>query len=138
AMLLGPVFGAAADRWSRRRCMVIADVLRCGAFIGIGFADSIELTLALALVAGCGTGLYAPAALASLPGLGGARRLPAAPSVYGAIADLGFAAGPALAAVVLLFSSPESLTIANGGTFGISALVLARLRFGETLVSVEA
>ena len=138
AMLLGPVFGAAADRWSRRRCMIIADVLRCGAFVGIGLADSIELTLALALVAGCGTGLYAPAALAALPGLVEPRRLPAATSAYGAIADLGFTAGPAIAAAVLLVSSPESLTIANGVTFGISALVLAWIRFGETPASVEA
>jgi MFS family permease len=138
AMLLGPVFGAAADRWSRRRCMVIADLLRFGAFVGIGLADSIELTLALALVAGCGTGLYAPAALASLPGLVEPRRLPAATSVYGAIADLGFTAGPALAAVVLLFSSPETLTIANGVTFAISALVLGRLRFGEAPAGLEA
>jgi MFS family permease len=138
AMLLGPVFGAAADRWSRRRCMVIADLLRFGAFVAIGLADSIELTLALALVAGCGTGLYAPAALASLPGLVEPRRLPAATSVYGAIADLGFTAGPALAAVVLLFSSPESLTIANGVTFAISALVLGRLRFGEAPLGLEA
>jgi MFS family permease len=138
AMLLGPVFGAAADRWSRRRCMILADVLRFGAFVGIGLVGSIELTLALALVAGCGTGLYAPAALASLPGLVEPRRLPAATSVYGAIADLGFTAGPAIAAAVLLFSSPESLTIANGVTFAISAVVLAGLRFGETPVSVEA
>jgi len=138
AMLLGPVFGAAADRWSRRRCMILADILRFGAFVGIGFAGSIELTLALALVAGCGTGLYAPAALASLPGLVEPRRLPAATSVYGAIADLGFTAGPAIAAAVLLVSSPESLTIANGVTFAISAVVLAGLRFGETPVRAEA
>jgi MFS family permease len=39
---------------------------------------------------------------------------------------------------VLLVSSPESLTIANGVTFAISALVLARLPFGETPVRVEA
>jgi MFS family permease len=138
AMLFGPVFGAAADRWSRRRCMIIADVLRFGAFVGIGLVDGIGVTLALALVAGCGTGLYAPAALASLPGLVEPRRLPAATSVYGAIADLGFTAGPALAAVVLLFGSPESLTIANGLTFAVSAVVLARLRFGATPASVEA
>jgi MFS family permease len=138
AMLFGPVFGAAADRWSRRRCMIIADVLRFGAFVGIGLVDGIGVTLALALVAGCGTGLYAPAALASLPGLVEPRRLPAATSVYGAIADLGFTAGPALAAVVLLFSSPESLTIANGLTFAVSAVVLARLRFGASPASVEA
>jgi MFS family permease len=131
AMLFGPVFGAAADRWSRKACIVIADLLRFGAFVGIAFVDSIELTLLLALVAGCGTGLYTPAALASLPGLVRPERLPAATSVYGAIADLGFTVGPAAAALVLLFGSAEQLTLLNGVTFGISAVVLARLAFGE-------
>jgi MFS family permease len=132
AMVFGPVFGAAADRWSRKACMIIADVLRFGAFVGIAFVDGIELTLVLALVAGCGTGLYTPAALASLPGLVRTERLPAATSVYGAIADLGFTVGPALAALVLLFGNAEQLTLLNGITFGISAVVLARLAFGKT------
>jgi hypothetical protein len=136
AMLFGPVFGAAADRWSRKACMVIADLLRLGAFVGIAFVDGIELTLLLALVAGCGTGLYTPAALASLPGLVRPERLPAATSVYGAIADLGFTVGPAVAALVLLFGSAEQLTLLNGVTFGISALVLARLAFGQAPVAV--
>ena len=30
AMFLGPVFGAVADRWSRRTCMIVADVMRVG------------------------------------------------------------------------------------------------------------
>ena len=137
AMLFGPVFGAAADRWSRKACMIIADLLRFGAFVGIAFVDGIELTLLLALVAGCGTGLYTPAALASLPGLVRPERLPAATSVYGAIADLGFTVGPALAAVVLLFGSAEQLTLLNGATFGISAVVLARLAFGQAPAAVE-
>jgi MFS family permease len=137
AMLLGPVFGAAADRWSRKACMVIADLLRFGAFVGIAFVDGIELTLVLALVAGCGTGLYTPAALASLPGLVRPERLPAATSVYGAIADLGFTVGPALAALVLLFGNAEQLTLLNGVTFGISALVLARLAFGQAPPAAE-
>jgi predicted MFS family arabinose efflux permease len=136
-MLLGPVFGAAADRWSRKACMVTADLLRFGAFVGIAFVDSIEVTLLLALMAGFGTGLFTPAALASLPGLVRRERLPAATSVYGAIADLGFTVGPALAAVVLLFGSAEQLTAVNGVTFGISALVLARLAFGEAPAGAE-
>jgi MFS family permease len=130
AMVFGPVFGAAADRWSRKACIVIADLLRFVAFVGIAFVDSIELTLALALVAGCGTGLYTPAALAALPGLVRPERLPAATSVYGAIADLGFTVGPAIAAIVLLFGDAEQLALVNGVTFGVSALVLARLAFG--------
>jgi MFS family permease len=137
AMLFGPVFGAAADRWSRRACMVISDLLRFGAFVGIAFVPGIELTLVLALVAGCGTGLYTPAALASLPGLVEPKRLPAATSVYGAIADLGFTVGPAIAAVVLLFGNAEQLTLLNGVTFGISAIVLARLRFGAAPPATE-
>jgi MFS family permease len=131
AMLFGPVFGAAADRWSRKACIVIADLLRFVAFVGIVFVDGIELTLVFALVAGCGTGLYTPAALAALPGLVRPERLPAATSVYGAIADLGFTVGPALAAVVLLFGNAEQLALLNGVTFGVSALVLARLAFGH-------
>jgi MFS family permease len=137
AMLLGPVFGAAADRWSRKACMVVADVLRCGAFVGIAFVDSIEVTLLLALLAGCGTGLFTPAALAALPGLVRPERLPAATSVYGAIADLGFTVGPAVAAIVLLFGNAEQLTALNGVTFGVSALVLARLAFGEAPAGTE-
>jgi Major Facilitator Superfamily len=137
AMLFGPVFGAAADRWSRKACMVIADLLRFGAFVGIAFVDGIELTLLLALVAGCGTGLYTPAALASLPGLVRPERLPAATAVYGAIADLGFTVGPAIAAVVLLFGDAEQLTLLNGVTFGISAVVLARLAFGAAPAAPE-
>jgi predicted MFS family arabinose efflux permease len=137
AMLLGPVFGAAADRWSRKRCVVVADLLRCFAFVGIAFADSFALTLVLALVAGCGTGLFTPAALAALPGLVEPKRLPTATSVYAALGDLGFTAGPAVAAVVLLFGSPEQLTGLNGLTFGISAIVLGRLAFGRVPSVVE-
>lgn len=131
AMLFGPVFGAVADRWSRKGCVIVADLLRFAAFIGIAVADSFETTLILALTAGCGTALFTPAALASLPGLVTPRRLPAATSVYGAMADLGFTAGPSIAAVVLLFASPEGLIFANGVTFAVSVVLLARLRFGQ-------
>lgn len=138
AMLLGPVFGAAADRWSRKWCVVVADLLRFGAFGGIAVADSFGLTLALALVAGCGTGLFTPAALAALPGLVEQKRLPAATSVYAALGDLGFTAGPAVAAVVLLFGTPEQLAGLNGITFGLSAIVLGRLAFGHAPSVVDA
>jgi hypothetical protein len=138
AMLLGPVFGAAADRWSRKWCAVVADLLRGAAFVGIALVDSIGATLALALLAGCGTGLFTPAALASLPGLVRPERLPAATSVYGAIADLGFTVGPAVAAIVLLFGNAEQLTLVNGVTFGISAMILARLAFGGAPSGVAA
>ena len=52
-------------------------------------------------------------------------RLPAATALYGAIADLGFIVGPALAAACFAFGGPEVILSANAVTFAISALALA-------------
>src|SRR4051795_11979095 len=85
AMFLAPILGAAADRWSRRTCVVLADVVRALAFLGIALAGSFEATVALALAAGVGTALFKPAALAGLPSLVSEERSAAATSLYGAI-----------------------------------------------------
>jgi MFS family permease len=130
AMLLGPVFGAAADRWSRRGCLIVADVLRAGAFLGIAFVDTFFATFALAIVAGAGTGLFTPAALAGLPSLVSPERLPAATAVFGAIADIGFIVGPAIAAGVLALGGPEAILLGNAATFAISGIALTQIRFG--------
>lgn len=135
AMLLGPVFGAAADRWSRRWCVVLADVVRAAAFVGIWLVDDFIATVALAALAGTGTGLFTPASLAAIPSLVAKSRVPAATSLYGAISDLGFTAGPAIAALVLLFTGPEELLLANGVTFALSAVILAALPFGAVTAS---
>jgi MFS family permease len=130
-MALGPFLGAAADRWSRRTCTVVADALRATAFIGIALVDGFALTMAFALVAGIGTALFTPASLAALPSLVNVRRLPLATALYGAISDVGLAVGPALTAAFLLIASPESILAVNALTFALSALILARLDFGQ-------
>jgi MFS family permease len=130
AMLLGPLFGAAADRWSRRGCLIVADVLRAAAFLGIALVDSFVATFALAIVAGAGTGLFTPAALAGLPSLVHPSRLPAATALFGAIADIGFILGPAIAAAVLALGGPEAILLGNAVTFAISGVALTQIRFG--------
>lgn len=131
AMLLGPVFGAAADRWSRRWCAVASDAARAVAFLGIALVDNFPATVALALVAGGGTGLFTPAVLAGLPSLVASRRLPAATSLYGAVDDFGHTVGPALAAALLIVATPETLMAVNGATFTVSALLLTRVPLGD-------
>ncbi len=130
SMVFGPVLGAAADRWSRRSCVVIGDLLRAGAFIAIAFVPGIELTVLFAFVAGIGTALFKPSALAALPSLVEKENRPAATSLYGAIVDLGFTAGPAIAALGLLLGSAQALLFVNGLTFVVSAGLLARMDFG--------
>lgn len=132
AMLMGPVFGAAADRWSRKRCAVVADVLRVVAFGGIALVDGYAAMLAFALLAGTGTGLFTPSVLAALPSVvDDDRRLPAASVLYGVIANFGFIVGPMAAAMVLGIAGPETLMWANAATFAMSGVLLASIRFGD-------
>jgi len=137
AMLLGPVFGALADRWSRRWCAVAADVLRVVAFLGIVAVDSFAATVAFATLAGVGTGLFLPATVAGLSSVAGEKRLPAATALYGAASDFGYTLGPALAAGGLALFGAETLLAANGVTFLLSALVLLRLPWGRAPVKVQ-
>jgi MFS family permease len=130
AIVLGPVFGAAADRWSRRTCAVVADILRAVAFIGIALVGSIEATVGLALLAGFGAGLFQPAILAGMPSLVDDDQVPAAMSLYGSIREVGTTIGPAFAALALIAMDAETLVLIDGITFALSGLVLATLPFG--------
>jgi MFS family permease len=131
AMLFGPLFGAVADRWSRRRIAVLSDLLRAVAFVAVGLVGGIWATVALALLAGTGAGLFTPAVLAALPSLVDERRLPAATSLYGGITDAGRFIGPGLAALAMSLSSAKAVVIVNGATFLVSAAVVAMTRFGD-------
>jgi MFS family permease len=136
-MVLGPLFGAVADRWSRRACVVLADVARAAAFAGLVLVDGFGLTLAFALLAGVGTALFQPASLAALPGLVERPRLPAATSLYGALTDAGFVAGPAIAAAVMLLGGAELVLGVNAVTFAISAVLLITIPFGPVAGRVD-
>lgn len=131
AMLLGPLFGALADRWPRRRCAVLADLARAGAFVGIALVDDPAATVAFALLAGAGTGLFLPAVMAGIPGMVAPSRVAPATSLADAITALGLTAGPAIAALTFLFAGPGLLLMVNAATFAISALVLSQVDFGD-------
>ena len=88
----------------------MADVLRALAFLIVMSADSLPVMIVGALVAGIGTALFTPAALAGLPRLvDGDEGKAAAMGLYGAIDDIGLTAGPALAALGLAVVSPATL-----------------------------
>jgi MFS family permease len=128
AMLLGPALGRAIDRSGRLRCAMLADLVGGLAFAGIVFAHGAIPLVALALVAGVGSALFRPATCALLPAIVDARRLGAANGLFGAMRETGQLIGPALAAAVLLFAAPAAIVAFNAVTFGISALMLSRLR----------
>ena len=129
-MFLGPLIGAAADRWSRKALLVVADIIRAAAFAGLVLVGSFEATVAFALLAGAGNAIFTPTIMAALPRFVGERCLPAATSLYHAVNEFGFTVGPALAALAFVAMGAESLMVANAASFIISALALATLDFG--------
>jgi MFS family permease len=137
AMLLGPVLGAAADRWPRRWCAVVADVMRAVAFLGIVLLDPFAATVAFALLAGVGNTLFKPAVLSGMPSLVAPDQAAAATSLYGAITDFGYTVGPALTAAALVALDPESVMAINAVTFGASAVILWRLDWGRQVAAEE-
>ena len=133
AVALGPVLGALADRLPRRTCLVAADVLRLGAFAALALVPSLGLMIACALVAGIGTALFNPSALASLSQVSSSEYRPAAMSLYAALDDVGLTLGPAIAGAMLLVFDPQTLMAVNACTFTISAVLLATLPLGAPI-----
>jgi MFS family permease len=130
-IVLAAPFGVLADRFSRIRLAVLADVLRAGAFIGLALVPSIGATVVLALVAGVGSALFRPAVAAALPELVDADRRSAATALYGGIFSFGMTAGPALGALMLFVASPAAVLAINGATFVVSAALLLGVPLGR-------
>jgi MFS family permease len=128
AVVLGPLIGALVDRWGWRLCALLGDAIRCLAFLLLLFGGSLELMIGGAALAGIGTALFGPAALAGLPRLAPGDRRPAAMGLFGALDDLGLTLGPALAALLLFVLPTDGLLALNAVSFAISALLIAGIR----------
>lgn len=137
-MLFGPLFGAVADRSSKKTCAVVADVVRAVAFGGIVLVDNFAVTVAFAVMAGVGTGLFRPATLAAVPSLVDRSRVSAATAMFGAVEDVGFTLGPALAGAAFLAVGATDVLALNSVTFAASALILLTIRFGSPPVLEDA
>src|SRR5579864_155990 len=129
-ILLAPVFGSFADRISRRRLTISADLLRASCFVALAFVNSFVATVGLVLLAGVGTAMFRPAINAALPGMVPPQRRSQLVALFYASVNTGLMLGPALTAGMLLFTTPQVVLIANALTFVASALLLGRLDLG--------
>jgi MFS family permease len=125
AIVLGPLLGALVDRWGWRTCAVLADVVRCGAFTLLLLGDSLHIMIAGAALAGVGTALFAPAALAGVNQLAPGERRPAAMGLFGALDDIGLTVGPAMAALLLAVFPTDGLLAVNAVSFALSGLLIS-------------
>src|SRR5712691_347328 len=131
-VVLGPVGGAIADRFDRRRIMITSDLLRFGLMLVLAlFAVThlpVELAPVIAAAATAAAAPYLPCVAATTPRMVADADLPAANAARSSLTALGVIAGPALGGLLLLLGSPALAFAANGLTFGVSALAVLVIR----------
>jgi MFS family permease len=125
SLLIG---GVVADRVSRRKVMITADLIRLvaqggiGSLLVAGSATVPEIAVSQAVV-GAATGFFNPASSGFLPTVAG-EWLQQANSLRGMAMAAGRIAGPAIAGALILATSPGITLLVDAATFAGSAILL--------------
>jgi len=127
AIVIGITAGTLVDRMSRRRLMIVSDLVRVVVFLVLPFAGSAGMIVALAAVAGFATGFFRPAVYAGLPNLVADEDLANANSVLQTIENAAWAVGPLLGGVLVAATAPDAAYVINAITFLASAALLTRI-----------
>lgn len=145
-LVAGPLFGVLADRWDRRKTMVVADATRAVLVLGLVFVNSLTSLFAISMLLELMMLMWAPAKEATVPNLVPPRRIVTANSLSLGAAYGTFPIGSALFALLAkMGSTVEQLGIpflsqisfafvVDSLTFLASALLLWR----TAIPSVEA
>jgi MFS family permease len=134
ASVVGLLGAQLVDRFSRKRLMILADVVRAGAVATLLVVPS-PTPLHFYVVAAClGSfgALFRPSLGAALPNIVPPRLLVAANSALTATFNLAVMIGPALGGLLAAHLGVEPTFALDAGTFLFSATLLVRLRGGES------
>ena len=141
-VILGPVGGAIADRYSRKRLIVIGDCLLGVAALCLGFAflavdGAVGAKVAALVVSGVLTGIvssfFRPAVMASIPNLVPTTRLSTANAMNSFSMTASMGIGTAIGGVLFRLLGAPALFLANGVTYLVSALSETFIRVPQTL-----
>lgn len=126
--LFSPLAGAVADRWDRRRVMIVCELVQAGLLTAIALS-LLPLPLLLALVGARAIAGHAflPASRAAVATLVRSGDQAAANSVLGLATNGGEALGPLVAAALLPLVGVQGVLLVDAASFVVSALLLTRL-----------
>ena len=131
-VVLGPLGGVLADRFDRRRIMIMCDLARMGLMVLLAAVAAFQLPIVLApVIAAAATAAaapYIPCVAAVTPHVVEDADLPGANAARAAVTGAGIVLGPALGGVLLLLGAPASAFALNALTFGLSALAVLAIR----------
>jgi MFS family permease len=130
AFLVTPLAGPAADRFDRRRLMIVVSVCQVGfalLFLLIGPGTAWLAFVAQGSISALAA-FFQPASQAALPNLVDADDLPTATVMMSATWGAMLAVGAALGAAFTVAFGREASFVADAASFAIAALLLVRVR----------
>jgi MFS family permease len=131
-VILGPVGGTMADRYDRRRVLLIGDLVRLALMLALAAVVATEghvvFVIALTALASAAGAAEKPAAMALLPRLVGETRLGPANALLHTVQDVGVVLGPAIGALILAVAPASVAFTVNAATFALSAAFISTLR----------
>lgn len=138
AILFAPVTGTLADRMSRRKLMIIADVMRCIVMILIAviafFNKMLYMPLLLLLIIrSMGSALFTPASNAALVTYVEEKHVQQAISLRQVSIQIISVAIPLLASFLISIFSFHGVFVLDALTFFISFLILMKIKFPREL-----
>ena len=134
--VFSPLGGSLADRFDRRRLMVVADLARVVLALGYLLMDTPgDVWMAYVITAGIGafTAAFEPTTNAAVPNLVDREDLPAANVLMGSAWGTMLAVGGALGGIVAVTLGRDAALVGDALSFVISALLIVgiRRRFSE-------
>lgn len=133
SVLLGPLAGTLADRFDRKKCMIVADAFRLllalvMAFLLLKGAMTLPAMYILVFGIACFMPLFESAAESSLVSLTDKEGLSAAAAVNSSVVELSNVLGAALGGVALAIVGTAGAFGFNGATFAVSLILIATVR----------
>jgi MFS family permease len=134
--------GIIADRWSRRRIAISADVCRMliQAFTGLlllsGQATVVTLTI-LQLTAGAAGAIFGPAAVALAAGVAPRGQIRRASSILGITTAVAQTGGLALSGIIVAFAGPGASLLIDSATFAVSSVAFTLMPSTAVLPAVR-
>jgi Major Facilitator Superfamily len=130
-VLLGSIAGVFADRWDRKRTMVVADLLRAALLLPLLAVESPDLLWLLYLVRAA-TGvvglIFDPAESALLPRLVGEERLVTANALNALNNNIGRLVGPVAGGLLYAAGGLPAVVIVDAASFTLSAALILAIR----------
>ncbi|HSK05796.1 MAG TPA: MFS transporter [Kofleriaceae bacterium] len=129
--LASPIAGAVADRFDRRRILVIADLARVPMALLLCVAawwGSVPLAIAAVIALGVGASFYDPIASAATPNLVAPEDLASAQSLMGAVWGSMLMVGAGIGGLVAALLGRQAAFVIDAASFLVSAWLVAGIR----------